>query len=124
MRAAHVVTRLGRRLSTREQTRARTWIFPIASVVGVGIGANVVYGRSLSEIKDDIITCGEALVRGLRTLKAAVVITADYKLNIPNVPHDSEEYASALSACHRYLRAPKLINYQFQCILFFQKDSG
>ncbi len=58
-------------------------------------------GESLSETMDDISIRGAALVRGLRTLKAAVKIIADYKLHVPKGSHDSEEYKAAIAACHR-----------------------
>jgi hypothetical protein len=54
-----------------------------------------------SSDKDELSIHGAAIVRGLRTLKAAVEIIVDYKLNVPKGPHDSEEYTTALAACHR-----------------------
>ena len=104
MRAVHAARRFGRSVS-RDSSRPRSWVAPAVTAGGfaAAAAAAVAGGHSLADFKDDIAIRGEALVRGLRTLKAAVIITADYKLNLPNKPHDSEEYTSAMSACNRYV---------------------
>jgi hypothetical protein len=104
LRVVQAANIFGRSFSRREYPRIRSpWIVPTASAGAIAMGMSMLYGPTLLEIKDDTLICGEALIRGLRTLNAAIIITIDYKMNLPNKPHDSEEYISAISGCHRSL---------------------
>jgi hypothetical protein len=76
-------------------------VVAVVAAGGVTSAAAFWFSDSLSETRDDFSIRGAAVVRGLRTLKAAVKIIVDYKFNVPKCPHDSEEYKAAIAACHR-----------------------
>ena len=99
MRAFHSAARFGRpfsKQSNSQMPRSRPWVLPVVAASGL-TSAVVMW----SSDKDELSIRGAAVVRGLRTLKAAVEIIVDYKFNIPKGSHDSEEYKTALAACHR-----------------------
>jgi hypothetical protein len=101
MRAFHSATRLGRPFSKQKNTsQSRSWILPVVAAGGMSSAA-ILYSYGLSETKDELSVRGASFVRSLRTLNAVIKITADYKLNVPNGSHDSEEYKAAIVACHK-----------------------
>ncbi len=102
-RSASISSRWGRRWYAKQSwTWRQSWGFPVAMASGgVIISAACLSDGEPAELKEFVAVRGVALVRGLRTLRAASEIALDYKLSLPKKQHDSEEYIAALSACHR-----------------------
>jgi hypothetical protein len=97
MRAFNSATRFGRPFSKQkysQTSRSRSWAIPVVAAGGLTSAAAI-------WSKDDLSVRGAAFVRGLRTLKAVIEITLDYKLNLPKGSHESEKYKAALAACHK-----------------------